>query len=114
MRARFPRSAVHYQHADFTQPLALPPLDGLVMANALHFHRHKEPIVRRLRGYLKPGGRFVLVEYNADIGNPWVPYPLSYRTWEALAEQCGFARTRLLATVPSRFLREIYSAVSET
>src|SRR5258708_21624295 len=42
----------------------------------------------------------------------WVPYPLSTKTWEVLAGQNGFTGTRLLATVPSRFFGEIYSAVS--
>ena len=31
---------------------------------------------------------------------------------ESAARQVGFAETRLLATVPSRFLQEIYAAVS--
>jgi ubiquinone/menaquinone biosynthesis C-methylase UbiE len=112
MRERFPDRAVTYLHADFTHPLDLSPLDGVVMANALHFQRAKEGVLALIRGYLKPGGRLVLVEYNADRGNPWVPYPLSYVTWEALAQRSGFVETRLLAMVPSRFLREIYSALS--
>jgi hypothetical protein len=61
---------------------------------------------------LHPGGRFLLVEYNVDRSTPWVPYPLSYPTWEALAEKSGFTSTRLLATRPSRLLGEIYSALS--
>lgn len=71
-------------------------------------------MLRLVRAMLKPGGRLALVEYNADKGNMWVPYPLSYPTWEALAQANGFIQTRLLATQPSRFLREIYSAVSYT
>ena len=82
------------------------------MANSLHFQRHKEPVLRQVRGMLKPSGRLVLVEYNADRGNPWVPFPLSYPTWEALSQANGFVETRLLTTIPSRFLREIYSALS--
>ena len=112
MSARFPGTAVHYVAADFTKPLELPPLDGLVMANSLHFQRHKDGVLQLVRGYLRPGGHFVLVEYNADSGNMWVPHPLSYPTWETLARRNGFASTRLLHTVPSRFLREIYSALS--
>ncbi len=112
MRAAFPDRAVTYRVADFTRLLDLPPLDGVVMANALHFERHKDPALRLVRGYLKPRGRLILVEYNADRGNPWVPYPISYPAWEALARANGFVGTRLLATKPSRFLREIYSAVS--
>jgi SAM-dependent methyltransferase len=112
MRARFPAARVHYLAADFTGPLALPPLDGVVMANALHFQRDQAAVVRALRGRLRPGGRLLLVEYNTDRGNHWVPYPLAYPTWAALARACGFADTRLLRTRPSRFLGEIYSALS--
>jgi ubiquinone/menaquinone biosynthesis C-methylase UbiE len=112
MRARFPGSTVRYVAADLTRPVDLPPLDGVVMANSLHYQRHKEPVLQLVRGYLKPGGRFILVEYNADRGNLWVPHPLSYPTWERLSLRNGFDTTQLLATVPSRFLGEIYSAVS--
>ncbi len=112
LQARLPNSLVHYRLADFTRPIDLPVLDGIVMANSLHFHRHKEPIVQLLKGYLNPQGRFILVEYNIEQGNSAVPYPVSYRQWEDLAQRCGFNQTRLLKTRPSRFLKEIYSAVS--
>jgi SAM-dependent methyltransferase len=113
MVAEFPNSIVHYRAEDFTRPIDLPELDGIVMANALHFHRRPEPIVQLLRSYLRPYGHFILVEYNIEQGNSAVPYPVSYRMWEELASRCGFKHTRLLKTRPSRFLREIYSAVSE-
>jgi SAM-dependent methyltransferase len=112
MRARFPNVATQYLVADLAQRQPLPALDGVVMANSLHYQRSKEPVLELIKSYLKPGGRLILAEYTADAGNPWVPYPLSYPTWAALAAKAGFVGTRLLATVPSRFLREMYAAVS--
>ncbi len=114
MAGRFSQTIVYYVTADFTQPLNLPLLDGVVMANALHFQpvNRQEAVVRQVKSYLRPGGRLILVEYNTDQGNTWVPYPLSYPTWENLAQRAGFSQTRRLAAVPSRFWREIYAAVS--
>ena len=82
------------------------------MANSLHFVKDKHPVLELVRGYLKPGGTFVLVEYDADRGNVWVPHPISYTTWLAVAPRAGFSGTRLLGRVPSRFLGSIYSSVS--
>jgi ubiquinone/menaquinone biosynthesis C-methylase UbiE len=109
---RFPASQVSYLAADFSRPLELPPLDGVVMANSLHFSRRKEPVLDLVRGYLKPGGHLVLVEYDSDRGNPWVPHPISYPSWERLAAAAGFEDTRLVHSVSSRVLGAIYSACS--
>ncbi len=98
--------------ADFTKPLALTALDGVVMANSLHFVRDKKPVLRLVHDMLKPSGRLLVVEYDADRGNPYVPHPLSFEAWRALADASGFTSTRKLASVPSRFLRAIYSAES--
>jgi SAM-dependent methyltransferase len=112
MRARFPATVVHYHVADFAHPLPLPRLDGLVIANALHYVAAPEPLVAQLGAYLRPGGRFVLVEYDAERGNPWVPYPIARRRWDALAGAAGLVGARSLAGRPSRFMGEIYSALA--
>ncbi len=68
--------------------------------------------MRRLAALLKPGGRFLLVEYNVDRGNLWVPHPLSFATWAALAGRAGLSDVALIGRYPSRFLREIYAAAA--
>ena len=111
-RDRFPGVEIETIAADFTRPLALSSLDGIVMANSLHFVRDRAPVLESVRKMLRPGGRLIVVEYGTDHGNPWVPHPFSYERWEKMAAQAGFVKTRLLRTIPSRHLGQIYSACS--
>ena len=99
--------------ADFTRPLDLHDLDGIVMANSLHYVRDKQPVLERVHDMLRPGGRLIIVEYGADRGNLWVPHPFTYEQWESIAARAGFRNTRLLKTVPSRWLGSMYSSLTE-
>ena len=114
MRARFPATDLTTVVADVTGPLPLPELEGLVAANSLHYVRPERQVevIRTLAGHLRPGGRFVVVEYDADRGNRWVPHPFSYRSWEGMALAAGLSGTRQIGRVRSGFLGAIYAAES--
>ena len=76
--------------ADFTQPIDLPPLDGILMANALHWIRRPTPVLSLLAGYLRPGGRLLLVEYDVRWPRGYIPFPVPYPHFEILAQAVGF------------------------
>lgn len=111
---QFPGTQIHFLEKDFTNPLELPPLDGILMANSLHYVREHELFLSKLKKYLKPKGKLVLIEYSIDEGQPpWVPYPLSFSTFEKVAQEAGFTNVRLLEKIPSTYWDEMYCAAAE-
>ena len=114
---RFSGVSLQTHVADFSGPLPFRPgsLNGVVMANSLDFVRDeaKARVLGAVIATIRPGGRFVLVEYGADRGNPWVPHPLSFASWERLTADVGLIRTHEIGRVPSRFLGSIYAAASD-
>jgi len=116
MAARFPGVEFETRVCDLTDPPDLGPLDGIVAANSLHFvpRDRQVDVVRRLAAFVRPGGRFLVVEYDADRGNPWVPHPFNFERWRRLAADAGLRDTERIGRVPSRFLGAIYAAASRT
>lgn len=115
MAQHFPATRLETRCADLEGPLDLPPLDGLVAANSLHFVPRERQVatLSRLAAHVRPGGRVIVVEYDADRGNPWVPFPISARSWTAVAVAAGLEPPTVVGRVPSRFLGAIYAAASE-
>jgi ubiquinone/menaquinone biosynthesis C-methylase UbiE len=96
--ASTPGAAIHLIQADFIQPIKLPLLDGALMANALHFVRDQPAALARIAGYLRPGGRLLLVEYDLALPMPWVPFPVPLDRFSTLARQIGLAEPTLVGT----------------
>jgi SAM-dependent methyltransferase len=109
---RFPAVGVEARRVDFTDELPAGPFDGVLAANTLHFVARdaRRGVLEAIRDVIRPGGRLVVVEYDADRGNPWVPHPFSFETWRDEAARAGFGVPRLIGRVPSRFLGAIYGA----
>jgi SAM-dependent methyltransferase len=105
--------------ADFTRPLELHAegqfsgrLDGILLANALHFVRDAERVLSGLVRHLRPGGRVVVVEYDRREASQWVPFPISAARWPGLAASAGLADPRITATRPSSYAGILYTGVA--
>jgi ubiquinone/menaquinone biosynthesis C-methylase UbiE len=112
VRGRSPKGSLETVAGDFTAALPAGPFAGVLAANSLHFVERVAPLLVRIRAVLEPNGRLVLVEYDAEHGNRWVPHPISFARWSTLASDAGFDPPRLLHRVPSRFLGSIYGAAT--
>lgn len=90
--------------------LRLPSVEGVLMANTLHFIREQQSLLRRL---LTVTDRLLLVEYERSRPNRWVPYPVGFEKLRQLFSDVGLERVEKLATRPSLFGGTMYSALAE-
>ena len=98
---------------DFTQPLKLSHLDGVVIANALHYVPYPEQsrVVDQIASMLAEDAPIVIIEYDRENANKWVPYPVSIATLEKLADDAGLSSPVILGKRPSQYGGDLYIAV---
>ena len=106
-------AAIRTVVGDFTEAVELPPLDGVVLANALHFvpYADQARVLGQVALHLMVRAPIVIVEYERRLANPYVPFPIGIEALGGLARECELGAPRLLATRPSRYRGSIYSAV---
>jgi ubiquinone/menaquinone biosynthesis C-methylase UbiE len=106
------RLPVNFVLADFeTDELPLNRLDGILMANSIHYVADKEKLIKKLEGYFQEGPAFVIVEYESNRASRWVPYPMPTESLYPLFKKLGYDSVAILATHPSRFGSDMYAAL---
>lgn len=93
----FAKITIDKRFANFEEDDFIPDvLDGILMANSLHFVQHQIPFINKAKRLLKPHATLLIVEYDMDSPNPWVPYPVSYDRLKKLFADCGFTSVKML------------------
>lgn len=86
-------------------------VDGILMANSIYYVKDKEKFLRRIAPLLKANRWFLLVEYDRQRGNQWVPYPLTVNAAKDLFGKAGYSNFMVLDKIPSVYGEEIYAAL---
>src|SRR4030095_8599470 len=90
--------------ADFLfHALDVKQVDGILIANSLHYVKDKETLLKELISSMKTNGVFLIVEYDRQAGNQWVPYPLTIDATKALFKSLGYPDFQVLNKRPSVF-----------
>lgn len=98
---------IHFKQLDFErEQLPYPELDGVLMANSLHYIKDKSRLIQQLAVH-----RFIVVEYENRRANPWVPYPVNSAELAGIFMQLGY-QAQYLAGAPSRFGGSMYSMMA--
>lgn len=94
------------------QPLPFDKIDGIILANAIHYVRDKSALLQKLKQHLVDSGNLLIVEYDTDKSNPWVPYPIPFLTLKELCQEHGFTSIEKINQMPSAFGRSnLYAAL---
>ncbi len=85
---------IHIKHGqlDFVEDeLPVSALDGILMANSLHYVSEKPAFIKKISAHLQGRGVFLVIEYEATRANQWVPYPVPFNALTKLFQQAGFS-----------------------
>jgi SAM-dependent methyltransferase len=108
---RYHGVAIRKVLGDLRSPsLRLPSVDGILMANSLHFIQDQHVLLKKLLPATKC---FLIVEYERSKPSRWVPYPVGFEKLFQLFNALGIQNVEKVATRRSRFGGTMYSALAK-
>lgn len=86
-------------------------LNGILMANSLHYIRDKNTFIRQLEPAFAAQKQWLIVEYDTESANQWVPFPLSFEKLRVTFTALGYHHIEKINSRSSRFGGTMYAAL---
>ncbi|MFQ5977389.1 MAG: class I SAM-dependent methyltransferase [Candidatus Heimdallarchaeota archaeon] len=106
MAQRQKKTEIYPLQADFQVrlPIRTDSLGGIFSSFSLHFVKEPALVFREVGRVLRPGGTFILVEYQTSKSVPWIPFPLPKKSALRLLYHEGFESIKSLHETSRYFI----------
>lgn len=103
---------IDFVKADFeSDELPISNLNGILLANALHFVKHKMKLIQKLEKYFVKGNeKWIIVEYDHSVPNRWEPFPIPFNDLKLMFENLGYSKIEKTGERQSVYGGKMYAA----
>lgn len=103
---------INFQQLDFVlDNISIDNVDGILMANALHFVKDKTALIKKLERLFKASPTFLIVEYDHNLPNPWEPYPISLIQLKDFFTKLNYGKFKQLGEQQSAYGGMMYACL---
>lgn len=104
--------SVNFLRADMElDPLPLHQLQGMLMANSLHYIRDKQTFLKKMEAAFSEKKQWLIVEYDTEVANSWVPFPISFKRLQDMFLALGYTKVEKINTRESVYGGDMYAAL---
>ena len=114
LNSRKTGTTIAFSKVDFEkQDLPYKNIAGVIIANSLHYIEDQLSLIIKIKTWLKKGGKIILIEYDTDESNAWVPYPITYDKALQMFKTAAFTTVTKIAEMNSSIRKEsIFSCMA--
>lgn len=99
------------QVGDFENVAYAEKYNGFLLANSLHYIEPATQLLHKIKQALQPDGRIIIIEYESDAPNMWVPFPIPFSKLKDMAAEIDMSVIKMEHTASQYHKGGIYSAL---
>lgn len=102
--------SITFQQADMRQFTPTKPVNGVLLANSLHYVEEQELFLKKMMQWFQQDIQILLIEYDTEQSSHWLPWPVSKQKVASFANRMSLSITFLGQRASVYQRSQIYSA----